>query len=1737
MHLLRCSYGFPHDVPWRSCQWAAGHDETVEVNQRALIDKVLARYSGEFTVFRELLQNSDDAGARSVEIHFETEAYLNRQKPSDNHSDGPAEREELPNLKTAVVHQWTFKNNGIKFRDEDWNRLKKIAEGNPDEEKIGAFGVGFYSLFSVTEEPWVASGGRWMNFYWKGGKDQLYARRGALTASEDKTEDPWTTFQMTLREPGPIPAAFDFTRFLVSSITFMAHLSEVSVFFDDKRLVRLSKDGGVAKDVPMLRGLKSTSPERTMTVRSIQSAPLHIEAEVVRWVYTVGSEKPATISIPESARVVSHRTSKFFSSLFSGLGGASTPQRVATPVLPPPKEEIDLLEAHTSGVVLSIFSAHVDVRLDRKMTAELLRSTKKNPPSKLRYELIYTGKDEYDASVKEEQKAAYATGSVFQGLRADLEGAGSARVFIGHSTGQTTGIGGHMATRFIPTVERESIDLVDRNVAVWNKELLYVGGFLARSAYELELAAIKKMWDGASATQGPGGLPDDEIQAWLQGRALHALKFFTFHPSTPSSVVSDLMRDAFFVCAPGQFPIISSEGVMNANLVHIPGPEFSGFLKRLPVIPENIVNGAENMITTLRARGMIKDITFVDVLRELRSRPLTEEETVACLKWWVGVAKQGNNPSLPQGRSQLLDAIIVTITGPTERIMKLSDVQTYLNLRSGGAIIPTDGPLPGSLLPSNISRFFDPDVLTSTFPWKPLTVVDWLGYVTDSAVASANAEFDITLSASWAERVLSVLARGWPSMSKAAQEDVVRILKPKSCVPTSAGLKLPDQAYFSSVNLFRDLPIVTMPSGAMVKGALEKVLQSLGVRKHVELQIVFDRMIKTGDWTIFDLVKYLVSVQSTLAAQELERLKHTSAFPKEDTGEKQSPAANGRKIQRYKAMDLYEPVDIFRELGLPVIDWGTDNRWKPSSDEAKFLFSMGLRRAPPLADLLRIASSNNTTVQKKALDFFLDNYTSKYSDYDPVNFHDVAFVPALRGSEKVLARPLEVYSSPDWAALGFAVVDPQLREGSAIKLKLSGHPPTARLVTLLERSPPENEGVARQWFEVLSGRVPEFTPAELRKLSETPFVPTRSMGDKSVLRRLPPKQCYFSGVGGAELHSKFFVFVDFGARANAFLAACGTKQEPSVEEIAQILLTDPRQFYEHANGRESYLFELRNLAVNRRLLTQGTIIRMKRSNILLGSRRVKKSGGKASSEGDEEDWDYQDDLLQPNRVVIADDTNSYQLFGDRIFCAPQEDILEEFYLFLGSPRLSALVREDYRPTAEIPTSKAGAEVRHLVLERLPLFLHEHSQSRTKVSFGWLNEEKNFIVKVFGKLLVTKSLQHVDARYSEGQEASAVAKRDGKGPIELWLAGNTQVDMYEVATSLCRHLFESPKVNDALLFMTILSTDLKALKRRGYNVDRILRQQKAERDAAEKVVRETRTLALASDTQKTAQGTSTKAPPAIAPISASERAPSPPAANTGLEELLKRPTSAIQDIRRFGRNLLSRNGDASSPQARPTSPSNEGTLQPLGGPSRGHLRPPETGPAVTPLSSIANNVDKAIKACGPEGQNLIKNREQMQIVKESLDEGYCDVSGRSGDLQYVGSMGGVKVYAAQDIQNPQTLIERKHDMLARFLHVLLPLVTLYKLPQQSLHIFIDDQGPLIAFNRGGSLFMNLRFFEAWHDQDVQRGDFSKAYISWYFTFAHEIAHNIVHPHNSEHEFHFSAICEQHLVALGQLLARP
>ena len=68
----------------------------------------------------------------------------------------------------------------------------------------------------------------------------------------------------------------------------------------------------------------------------------------------------------------------------------------------------------------------------------------------------------------------------------------------------------------------------------------------------------------------------------------------------------------------------------------------------------------------------------------------------------------------------------------------------------------------------------------------------------------------------------------------------------------------------------------------------------------------------------------------------------------------------------------------------------------------------------------------------------------------------------------------------------------------------------------------------------------------------------------------------------------------------------------------------------------------------------------------------------------------------------------------------------------------------------------------------------------------------------------------------------------------------------------------------------------------------------------------------------------------------------------------------------------------------------------------------------------------------------------------------------------------------DVPDTDTFIGRMRDPLARFIYVVTPLAEIYSLPMTSLHIFYDMAGGLIAFNRNGSIFLNLRYFEAWRE---------------------------------------------------------
>ncbi len=168
--------------------------------------------------------------------------------------------------------------------------------------------------------------------------------------------------------------------------------------------------------------------------------------------------------------------------------------------------------------------------------------------------------------------------------------------------------------------------------------------------------------------------------------------------------------------------------------------------------------------------------------------------------------------------------------------------------------------------------------------------------------------------------------------------------------------------------------------------------------------------------------------------------------------------------------------------------------------------------------------------------------------------------------------------------MGFLVLQPKYQPYAG-KLRIREHPLAGELVSLLQRKPPSSVSEATSWFRLLASRVngmsttlacfvdssshaTDFRTSDLERLSTTLFVPIT--GEKGAgipaIRWLPPSQCYLRGETKESFHSKLFTFVDYGPSANAFLTACGTRNQPSVEEIARILLDDPRHFFELSAG-------------------------------------------------------------------------------------------------------------------------------------------------------------------------------------------------------------------------------------------------------------------------------------------------------------------------------------------------------------------------------------------------------------------------------------------------------------------------------------------------------------------------------------------------------------------------------------------
>ena len=89
-----------------------------------------------------------------------------------------------------------------------------------------------------------------------------------------------------------------------------------------------------------------------------------------------------------------------------------------------------------------------------------------------------------------------------------------------------------------------------------------------------------------------------------------------------------------------------------------------------------------------------------------------------------------------------------------------------------------------------------------------------------------------------------------------------------------------------------------------------------------------------------------------------------------------------------------------------------------------------------------------------------------------------------------------------------------------------------------------------------------------------------------------------------------------------------------------------------------------------------------------------------------------------------------------------------------------------------------------------------------------------------------------------------------------------------------------------------------------------------------------------------------------------------------------------------------------------------------------------------------------------------------------------------------------------------------------------------------HLFLppdhDPTGTAIAFNSGGALYFNFRYFESLHFAQ-NNGDSRECYSYWFVVGCHELAHNLAKAHDRNHGFYTESYSIMYMPKLMDLLA--
>ncbi|KAK9458902.1 uncharacterized protein V1516DRAFT_571240 [Lipomyces oligophaga] len=1682
--------------------------ETVAVNHRALITRTLSKYPVDHALFRELIQNSADAGASTVQVEFFTDNIR------------PIKLENIMDIHKSKAKKLRVRNDGMYFRPEDWDRLREIAKGNPDETKIGAFGVGFYSVFAVTDEPMVVSGKSAMKFYYEG--DQLHYRRIELTEEQQRDSGVWTTIDLPYATPKSLPDLQHFTSFLAQSLTFVK-LQTIELIVDNIKLLQIEKVKSDPAPLEIPKEINLKSLDQSMKIDRAETESVQIKAKYLN-VTQLGKQE-------EKSKGLLSLGLKLFQSL---------------------SVESEKPSEYTEAVLfLRNITAYITTSISNSFAQKMKGAIMKPPPKHASISMIALNKSEADSS-------QLKSGIASQLFPTSIE---EAKIFIGFPTKQTTGLKSHIATpQAIPTMERAAVDMANAYVKDWNRQMMYMAGILTRIVYGTEMRNIGMLIPENKKTRRM------ELTTDIYDRASYTMRQFFFENSTPDVQIGMSIATGFWKSA-ASVPLITSQGLRQSNEAR--AMEDINFLQDVAMVPKDMYDRAPQFHEQVQKFGLIRSVNVQDIKSEFSKRPLDTGKMIAFLRWAIQKIKAGDL-TLIDMRSMLMYALLADEHMGT---IDMNSLAYYHNK----SIVPEDMPVPFSCLPYVVAKEFRTDDL-QMLGWKPLDIVAWTHYLTGPFAENLPIDQNISVTPAFAHKVLNAISNRWSSTNLTEKTGLNSALSPTTCIPTQKGMKRPSESYLHEVRMFPDLAVVDV---TVKNDVFEGMLTFIGVRKTVELKYVMERLHsdeKSRKWSSEDMIVYLASQQKDMKAEDLNFLMINEIV---------SSAFDDRL---HKVSELYQPSDSLRDLGLPLLRW-TVSEWNSRSTEASFLFKLGLNRYPSVETVIDLAARAETPEARDKLLFYFvsfydqNQYRSSYSPRASIRFLPASISMGDKIETKTVA-PTECYTSSSMALFQLPVLRKDL-QSDGWKFGVVSDASIDVLVSRLVVNPPQTKSLAVKMFSYLAGKMNELGETQLRQLRESAFIPLFDADGNTLSFRIPVN--VFVDEGGSNqteemFYRQFFDFVDYGIASNSFLRFCGVRNKPDLFELARLTVSEPNAMYVTAGGFERYKnllvqFEKNwvELSTDSRLITD-----MRNSTFLIACKyndndepaKSESTGRPGERVTEEEDDLFKNEdgleyvLARASEIVINDDVVNYNFFKSEILSAPFDSDVEKFYSRIGSLNMSNIVQETLSVGAAI-NSPDVLSTRRRIIERTKLYIDMNPRVGLRIPFSQF--ERQFQIASVSRITVQRSI--IRLRLSRRLEpvlasttASFMTISRADAPRILYMT--PKFDWFDVAQSITKVLLERQSPVAATVLESMLISTLSNLEGRGYNVKRLINKHKQEEEAGRaakeklladaKLKEENLKKAQADELEKLKQDLIDKNTSSNSGQTSEGNRKSrsvkdgddddddlPPFAEIvsgqdGREILAAANQRAVSTGSKKGLdkmlNKLRRSSSQQIPGGWETSSASQ--QQQPHQQQQSHMESRTSGGRPLTDADTRNLLEEGIRHLTPYSGDQLQNSQMSWTPAEAMRESasvsaqtMCD-SNVAHNLKLVGQVTarGPKVYVSTNVpgqQIPRDMITMMKLFAATLEKVA---VSIFGADWNSVNMYYDEKGESVAFNYGGSLFFNLRYF-ARDVRSTQMRNMSGAFnISmaidyWFPVMAHELAHNLETSHGQRHSFFSESYIQQ------------